>query len=135
MFCFVSHRSSPAFNKEIYVDFMGAQIKTLAFSAYIIRLFQDVILTHAPTMVKGMLNLLESCPKEVAHLRKELLVATRHILATDLRNRTGVNSRLCLYKYSIVSYVFQILCHPLTSFSMRRSCWARVGLPTNPSVR
>ncbi|XP_062715059.1 transcription-associated protein 1 [Aedes albopictus] len=80
------HKSSPAFNKEIYVDFMGAQIKTLAFSAYIIRLFQDVILTHAPTMVKGMLNLLESCPKEVAHLRKELLVATRHILATDLRN-------------------------------------------------
>lgn len=106
MFCFVSHRSSPAFNKEIYVDFMGAQIKTLAFSAYIIRLFQDVILTHAPTMVKGMLNLLESCPKEVAHLRKELLVATRHILATDLRNRTGVNSSLCRYKHSIVSYVF-----------------------------
>ncbi|EAT34853.1 AAEL012951-PA, partial [Aedes aegypti] len=80
------YRNSPAFNKEIYVDFMGAQIKTLAFSAYIIRLFQDVILNHAPTMVKGMLNLLESCPKEVAHLRKELLVATRHILATDLRN-------------------------------------------------
>ncbi|XP_058465654.1 transcription-associated protein 1 isoform X1 [Malaya genurostris] len=80
------HKSSSAFNKEIYVDFMGAQIKTLAFSAYIIRLFQDVILTHAPTMVKGMLNLLESCPKEVAHLRKELLVATRHILATELRN-------------------------------------------------
>ncbi|KAL9705143.1 hypothetical protein quinque_008661 [Culex quinquefasciatus] len=80
------HKNSPAFNKEIYVDFMGAQIKTLSFSAYIIRLFQEVILNHAPTMVKGMLNLLESCPKEVAHLRKELLVATRHILATELRN-------------------------------------------------
>lgn len=65
---------------------MGAQIKTLSFLAYIIRLFQDVIVGHAPSMVKGMLCLLQSCPKEVAHLRKELLIAARHILATELRN-------------------------------------------------
>lgn len=65
---------------------MGAQIKTLSFLAYIIRLFQDVIVGHAPAMVKGMLCLLQSCPKEVAHLRKELLIAARHILATELRN-------------------------------------------------
>lgn len=81
------HRNSPNFNKEIFVDFMGAQIKTLSFLAYIIRLFQEVIQSHSPTMVKGMLSLLQLCPKEVAHLRKELLVATRHILATDLRNK------------------------------------------------
>ena len=37
-------------------------------------------------MVKGMLGLLQLCPQEVAHLRKELLIAARHILATDLRN-------------------------------------------------
>jgi transformation/transcription domain-associated protein len=65
---------------------MGAQIKTLSFLAYIIRLFQDVIANHAASMVKGIMNMLQTCPKEVAHLRKELLVATRHILATDLRN-------------------------------------------------
>lgn len=47
---------------------------------------QDVIVNHATSMVKGMLSLLQSCPKEVAHLRKELLIAARHILATDLRN-------------------------------------------------
>lgn len=80
-------RSQPSFNKEVFVDFMGAQIKTLSFLAYIIRLFQDVIVGHAPAMVKGMLGLLQSCPKEVAHLRKELLIAARHILATDLRNK------------------------------------------------
>lgn len=33
-------RNSPSFNKEVFVDFMGAQIKTLSFLAYIIRLFQ-----------------------------------------------------------------------------------------------
>lgn len=81
------HRNSPNFNKEIFVDFMGAQIKTLSFLAYIIRLFLDQIQTRSSDMVQGMLNLLQLCPKEVAHLRKELLVATRHILATDLRNK------------------------------------------------
>ena len=34
-----------------------------------------------------MLTLLESCPHEVAHLRKELLIAAKHILATDQRSR------------------------------------------------
>ena len=32
-----------------------------------------------------MLSLLTVCPHEVAHLRKELLIAARHILATELR--------------------------------------------------
>lgn len=36
-------------------------------------------------MVRGMLALLKVCPHEVAHLRKELLIAARHILATELR--------------------------------------------------
>lgn len=65
---------------------MGAQIKTLSFLAYIIRFFQEIINNHSQSMVKGMLSLLQLCPKEVAHLRKELLIAARHILATDLRN-------------------------------------------------
>lgn len=58
-------RTQASFNKEVYVDFMGAQIKTLSFLAYIIRLFQDAIVLHAPAMVKGMIGLLQSCPKEV----------------------------------------------------------------------
>lgn len=64
---------------------MGAQIKTLAFLAYIIRIYQDTIANHANLMVKGIIGLLTLCPPEVAHLRKELVIATRHILATDLR--------------------------------------------------
>ena len=38
-------------------------------------------------MVQGMISLLKNCPQEVAHLRRELLIVARHILATDLRNR------------------------------------------------
>lgn len=58
-------------------------------------------------MVKGMLSLLQSCPKEVAHLRKELLIAARHILATDLRNSKSkfyeVQRIGCDFNYAICS--------------------------------
>ena len=79
-------RANPSFNKEVFVDFIAAQIKTLSFLAYIIRIYQENINVHSAQMVKGMLGLLTMCPQEVAHLRKELLIAARHILATDLRN-------------------------------------------------
>lgn len=82
-------RALETFNKELFVDFMGAQIKTLAFLAYTIKTFSgglmEIIETHAKTLVDGMFSLLRLCLKESAHLRKELLVATRHILATNLR--------------------------------------------------
>ncbi|KAI0213607.1 Transformation/transcription domain-associated protein [Lamellibrachia satsuma] len=81
------HRLNPAFNKEVFVDFIAAQIKTLSFLAYIVRIYQENVSTHSTQMVEGMLGLLSHCPQEVAHLRKELLIAARHILATDLRNR------------------------------------------------
>nr|XP_054766791.1 transformation/transcription domain-associated protein-like [Lytechinus pictus] len=80
-------RASPNFNKEMYVDFIAAQIKTLSFLAYIIKIYQDLVNSYAPQMVKGMLGLFGNCPSEVAHLRKELLIAARHILGTDLRNK------------------------------------------------
>uniref|UniRef100_T1JAK1 Transformation/transcription domain-associated protein n=1 Tax=Strigamia maritima TaxID=126957 RepID=T1JAK1_STRMM len=81
------HRSSIHFNKEVFVDFVAAQIKTLSFLAYIIKIYQDVVAQYSVQLVKGMLGLLTLCPQEVAHLRKELLIAARHILATDLRNK------------------------------------------------
>ncbi|KAH9524763.1 hypothetical protein Btru_027782, partial [Bulinus truncatus] len=43
--------------------------------------------SHSQQMVQGLLGLMSLCPQEVAHLRKELLMAARHILSTDLRNR------------------------------------------------
>ena len=42
VFCiavFVS-RKSPGFNREVFVDFIAAQIKTLSFLAYIIKIYQ-----------------------------------------------------------------------------------------------
>nr|CAD7196479.1 unnamed protein product [Timema douglasi] len=84
-------RENPLFCKEVFVDFMGAQIKTLSFLAYLNRIYKEAVAKHAPLLVKGMLGMFTLCPQEVAHLRKELLIAARHILATDLR--TGGNDR------------------------------------------
>lgn len=79
--------ANPLFNKEIFVDFMGAQIKTLSFLAYIIRVYQSEVAQHSTPMVRGILGMLQLCPMEVVHLRKELFIAARHITATDLRTK------------------------------------------------
>ncbi|XP_063882780.1 transformation/transcription domain-associated protein-like isoform X6 [Scylla paramamosain] len=81
------HRDHESFNKEVFVDLIAAQIKTLSFLAYILKIYQDVVAQHSAKLVSGMLTLLALCPNEVAHLRKELLIATKHILALELRNR------------------------------------------------
>ncbi|KAK6165821.1 hypothetical protein SNE40_022660 [Patella caerulea] len=82
-----THRANPAFNKEVFVDFIAAQIKTLSFLAYIIKFFQSQVNNHSQQMVQGLLGLLSLCPQEVAQYRKELLIAAKHILSTDLRNK------------------------------------------------
>uniref|UniRef100_S4RST8 Transformation/transcription domain-associated protein n=1 Tax=Petromyzon marinus TaxID=7757 RepID=S4RST8_PETMA len=80
-------KQNKLFNKELYADFIAAQIKTLSFLAYIIRVYQELVSKYSQQMVKGMLQLLAGCPPETAHLRKELLIAAKHILTTDLRNQ------------------------------------------------
>lgn len=40
---------------------------------------------HSQAITSGILSLMHLCPKEAANLRKELLIAARHIFATELR--------------------------------------------------
>lgn len=60
---------------------------------------------YSQQMVKGMLQLLSNCPAETAHLRKELLIAAKHILTTDLRSRMYCFFivYLCIEKISTIS--------------------------------
>ncbi|KAG9509570.1 Transformation/transcription domain-associated protein, partial [Fragariocoptes setiger] len=80
-----SIKNSERFDKEIYVEFIGAQIKSLSFIAYIVRLYQEVISLHSAQLVRGMLMLFRDCPNEVSSLRRELLAAARHVFATNLK--------------------------------------------------
>ncbi|KAG1661730.1 Transformation/transcription domain-associated protein [Nymphon striatum] len=79
-------RTNPNFNKEIFVDFMSAQIKAMSFIAYTIRYHLDIVQKHSQKLVEGTMNQFLLCPAECVHLRRELLVALRHILSSDLRN-------------------------------------------------
>ncbi|CAK8696388.1 unnamed protein product [Clavelina lepadiformis] len=80
-------RERPTFNNELFVDFMAAQVKTLSFVAFFVRSHHENIIQYSNEMVQAMLQLLRNCTPEVASLRKELLVAVRHILQTDLKTR------------------------------------------------
>ena len=75
---YTSHRSA-------YVDFIAAQVKTLSFLAYLLRGFAEHVRPFQDKITQSAIQLLHSCPNESATIRKELLVATRHILATDFR--------------------------------------------------
>lgn len=56
--------------------------------------YQDLVGKYSQQMVKGMLQLLTNCPSETAHLRKELLIAAKHILTTDLRSRMYIHTQM-----------------------------------------
>ncbi|XP_025424212.1 transformation/transcription domain-associated protein [Sipha flava] len=81
----IHYKSHPNYNKEILVELISAQIKVLSYLAFVIKPFTDIVIVHSTQLVEGMIGMLESCPMEVTHLRKELLIASRHILNTELR--------------------------------------------------
>ncbi|XP_065321247.1 transformation/transcription domain-associated protein-like [Gordionus sp. m RMFG-2023] len=74
-------------NKEIFCEFTTSQVKILSFIAYIIRPFQEPLNQYSTDLVKGIVSLLKYCPPELANMRKEILIALRHIQATHLRNK------------------------------------------------
>ncbi|KAL6045043.1 putative transformation/transcription domain-associated protein [Balamuthia mandrillaris] len=72
-------------HRASYVDFIAAQVKTLSFLAYMLRSFAEHLKPYQESIPSCVINLLLNCPNECAAIRKELLIATRHILATDFR--------------------------------------------------
>ncbi len=69
----------------VYSDFIAAQVKTLSFLTYVLRGCADKMQPYQNQLASAVLHLLMHCPSDAVSSRKELLVATRHILATDFR--------------------------------------------------
>lgn len=61
------------------------QVKTLSFLTYLLRGFTPLMQPYEQQISSSVIMLLRSCPADAVATRKELLVATRHILATDFR--------------------------------------------------
>ncbi|TIC01039.1 hypothetical protein E3Q17_01964 [Wallemia mellicola] len=66
-------------NRNLYCEFIFAQVKTVSFIAYVCRAWHSYVTPHATTLAKACLRLLKDCPSELYSARKEILVATRHI--------------------------------------------------------
>jgi transformation/transcription domain-associated protein len=59
-------------------------VKTVSFVTFLLRVLADALRPHAPRLSAAVVHLLLTCPDVVA-TRKELLVATRHMLGTEFR--------------------------------------------------
>jgi phosphatidylinositol kinase/protein kinase (PI-3 family) len=75
----------PVRHASVMQDYVAAQVKTVYFLSYLLRQFSDIMRPHQDAIPKAVVNLLRTCPGDAIAIRKELLVATRHILATDFR--------------------------------------------------
>jgi transformation/transcription domain-associated protein len=60
-------------------------VKTLSFLTYLLRGFAELMRPFEDAIAAAVVGLLRACPGDAVAVRKELLVATRHILATDFR--------------------------------------------------
>ena len=67
-------------------DLMAAQVKTLSFLTYLLRGYGNEMIPYTDRIASSVVYLLKTCPRDALSTRKELLVATRHILATDFRS-------------------------------------------------
>ncbi|KXS11669.1 hypothetical protein M427DRAFT_158085 [Gonapodya prolifera JEL478] len=73
-------------NRGAYGEFKSMQIKTLSFIAYILRNFIQNLKPYQQKIAEGVMALMKDCPPEMSAIRKELLVATRHIWASEFRS-------------------------------------------------
>jgi len=72
-------------NRAAFGDFITAQVKTMSFLAYLLRVYANQLSDFLPTLPSVVVRLLKDCPREKSGARKELLVAIRHIINFNYR--------------------------------------------------
>lgn len=72
-------------NRAAFGEFITAQVKTMSFLAYLLRVYASKLSDFLPTLPGVVVRLLKDCPREKSGARKELLVAIRHIINFNYR--------------------------------------------------
>ena len=72
-------------NRPAFGEFITAQVKTMSFLAYLLRVYAQALKDFLPTLPGVVVRLLKDCPREKSGARKELLVAIRHIINFNYR--------------------------------------------------
>ncbi len=67
-------------------EFLSAQVKTLTFVTFLLSRYGEQMKPHEDNLATNVLNLFQMCPREAIATRKDLLLALRHIFATDFRS-------------------------------------------------
>ncbi len=66
-------------------ELIAAQAKTLSFLTYLLRTFVSELKPYEDKFADNVIALMTICPRDAISTRKELLVATRHILNSEFR--------------------------------------------------
>lgn len=72
-------------NRAAFGEFITAQVKTMSFLAYLLRMHQNQLNDFLKDLPNVVVRLLQDCPREKSATRKELLVAIRHIINFNFR--------------------------------------------------
>jgi transformation/transcription domain-associated protein len=67
-------------------ELVAAQAKTVSFLTYLLRSFANELKPYEERLAANVIYLMKTCPRESVSTRKELLVATRHLLNSEFRN-------------------------------------------------
>jgi transformation/transcription domain-associated protein len=81
-------RIDPAVKRIYYSrsqQLVAAQAKTLSFVTYLLRSFAAELKPYEERLASSVVSLMAVCPRESLSTRKELLVATRHVLNSEFR--------------------------------------------------
>ncbi|RYN82430.1 Transcription-associated protein 1 [Alternaria tenuissima] len=126
-------------NRAAFGDFITAQVKTMSFLAYLLRVYANQLNDFLPTLPDIVVRLLKDCPREKSGARKELLVAIRHIINFNFRKiflkkidelldeRTLIGDGLTVYEtmrplaYSMLADLIHHLRESLSKEQIRRT--------------
>ncbi|KAL3925906.1 MAG: hypothetical protein SGILL_000083 [Bacillariaceae sp.] len=67
-------------------ELVASQAKTLSFLTYLLRGFSNDLKPYEDRLAGNVVALMSNCPREFISTRKELLVASRHLLNSEFRN-------------------------------------------------
>ena len=67
--------SVSAHKRAAFGELITAQVKTMSFLAYLMRVYHSMMQDFVPILPDMVVRLLQDCPREKSAARKELLVA------------------------------------------------------------
>ena len=126
-------------NRVAFGEFITAQVKTMSFLAYLLRVYSQQLNDFLPVLPDVCVRMLRDCPSEKSATRKELLVAIRHIVNFNFRmvfnskvddlldERTLIGDGLTVYEtmrplaYSMLADLIHHVRERLTSPQIRRT--------------